>query len=219
MERTSTNYSNFFFKKMRELGGSYTGTIDAIKLVKMELEGAMEALANDLADGVCEVFGMAKATPLGELFTREYADKWFSKRQKSFDYYTNAFLEFASGVQSTERDYDIITRLAKTVTGLELVYWNDNHKWEFVERLRDVDTTLNKYSGTSALADHETRMTLTTSSGQEKSVVFDRNELSGLSKTVKNKINATFGNYGLAISYDEKVQVLLSLLEDLLEGK
>lgn len=219
MERTSTNYSNFFFKKMRELGGSYTGTIDAVKLVKMELEGAMGALTNDLADGVCEIFHVAKATPLGALFTREYADKWSSKRQKSFDYYTNAFLEFASGVQSSERDYDIITRLAKTVTGLELVYWNDDHKSEFVERLRDIDATLNQYSSTSVLADHETRMTLTTSSGQEKSVVFDRNELSGLSKTVKNKIHATFGNYGLAISYDEKVQVLLSLLEDLLEGK
>lgn len=219
MERTSTNYSNFFFKKLRELGGNYAGTIDAIKLVKMELEGAMGSLANDLADGVCEVFGVAKATPLGELFTKEYADKWISKRQKSFDYYTNAFLEFASGVKSLERDYDIIARLAKTVTGLELVYWNDNHKKEFIDRLRDVDATLNKYSGTTTLSNHEMRMTLMMSSGQEKSVVFDRNELSGLSKTVKNKINSTFGNYGLAISYDEKVQVLLSLLEDLLEGK
>ena len=219
MERTSTNYSNFFFKKMRELGGSLAGTIDAIKLVKIELEGAMGALANDLADSVCEVFGVVNVTPLGVLFTREYVDKWCSKRQKSFDYYTNAFLEFASGVQPSERDYDIIARLAKTMTGLDLVYWNDNHKTEFVDRLRNVNTKLNQYSRASALADHETRMTLTTSSGHEKSVVFDRNELSGLSKTVKNKISATFGNYGLAISYDEKVQVLLSLLEDLLEGK
>ena len=53
----------------------------------------------------------------------------------------------------------------------------------------------------------------------EKSVVFDRAGLSTLSQTVKNKINATFGNYGLAISYDEKVQILLSLLEDMMEGK
>ena len=219
MERTSTNYSNFFFKKMKELGGNYVGTIDAIKLVKTELEGALEFLANELADSICEVFGATKETPLGGFFVKEYSDKWLSKRQKSFDYYTNAFLEFASSVQSAERDYDIIVRLAKTVTGLELVYWNDNHKAEFVDRLRDINTKLNKYSATSSLTDHETRMTLTTSSGREKSVVFARNELSGLSKTLKNKINATFGNYGLSISYDEKVQVLLSLLEDLLEGK
>ena len=63
------------------------------------------------------------------------------------------------------------------------------------------------------------RMTLVTSSGKEKSVVFDRSELGNLGRTVKNKINSTFGNYGLAISYDEKVQIVLSILEDLLEGK
>lgn len=219
MERTSTNYSTFFFKKMKELGGNYAKTIDVIKLVKVELEGAIEALANDLSDRVCEIFNVPKSTPLGPFFTKEYNEKWLVKRQKSFDYYTNAFLEFASGVQTTERDYDVIARLAKTLTGLELVYWSDNHKIEFVDKLRDVDTKLSEYSGSTTLTEHETRMTLVTSDGQEKSVVFDRNELSGLSKTVKNKIKATFGNYGLAISYDEKVQVLLSLIEDLLEGK
>ena len=62
-------------------------------------------------------------------------------------------------------------------------------------------------------------MTLLTANGEEKSVVFDRNELSNLSKTVKNKILSTFGNYGLSISYDDKVQIGLSVLEDLLEGK
>ena len=59
-------------------------------------------------------------------------------------------------------------------------------------------------------------MILQAASGEERSVVFDRNELSNLSETVKKKILSTFGNYGLSITYDDKV---LSVLEDLLEGK
>ena len=219
VERTTTNYSGFFFKKLKDLGGSYAEIIDNIKSAKAELEGAIEALTNDLSDQICELFDAAKSTPLGMLLARKYAKNWAAKRQKSFDYYTNAFLEFSSGVQASERDCEVIARLAKIVTGLELIYWNDNHKAEFMDCLREINTKLSAYSVAATLLEHETRMTLVTSSGQEKSIVFDRNELSGLSKTVKNKINATFANYGLSISYDEKVQVLLSLIEDILEGK
>ena len=219
VERTTTNYSSFFFKRLRDLGSSYAEIIDTIKSVKAEMEGAIEALTNDLSDQICELFGAAKSTPLGMLITRKYEANWAAKRQKSFDYYTNAFLEFSSGVQASERDYEVILRLAKIITGLELMYWNDTHKTEFMNCLSEIDVKLSAYSVAAGLSEHETRMTLVTSSGQEKSIVFDRNELSGLSKTVKNKINATFANYGLSISYDEKVQILLTLIEDMLEGK
>lgn len=218
-ERASTNYSAFFFKKMRELGSTYAEIIDAVKLAKSELEGAPEALSNDLANEICTLYGVSESVPLGALFTQRYQQQWAAKRQKSFDYYTNSFLEFAGGVHSSERDYEIIQRLAKTVTGLELVYWSDSHKEEFLTRLREVNARLDSYRGSAALSEGETKMTLVTSGGQERSIVFDTSELSGLGKTLKNKISATFGNYGLAISYDEKVQVLLSLIEELLEGK
>ena len=62
-------------------------------------------------------------------------------------------------------------------------------------------------------------MTLTTANGQKKTVVFDQSGLSTLGKTVKNKIKSTFSHYGLAIGYDEKVQILLSMLDELMEGK
>lgn len=84
---------------------------------------------------------------------------------------------------------------------------------------KNLKERLASYKETETLNEGETKMILKTASGSEKSIVFDRGELSPLSRTVKNKINSTFGNYGLAISYEEKVQVLLSLIEDLVEGK
>ena len=62
-------------------------------------------------------------------------------------------------------------------------------------------------------------MTLTTSSGEERTVVFDNSGLTDIGVTIKNKINSTFSNFGLAVTYDDKVQVLLSILNDLMEGK
>ena len=219
LEKTHTNYSAFLFNELNELGGSYTSTIEAIKRTKVELESCLTALSNELSTSVCIIFNVSTTTPLNELFRENYKNIWVYKREKSFDYYTNAFLEFASHVQSGESDFDLVLKLSKSLTGFELIYWNDSHKDEFVEHLREVKSKLDAYRGSDKLAEHETKMTLITSSGQEKSVVFDRAGLNTLSQTVKNKINATFGNYGLAISYDERVQILLSLLEDMMEGK
>ena len=110
-------------------------------------------------------------------------------------------------------------QLTKTLTGFEMIYWNDSHKDDFVERLNEIKEKLNLYHGDESLGDFESKVTIASAGGETKSLVFDRSELSSLSQTLKNKINSTFNNYGLAVSYDEKVQVLLSLLEDLMEGK
>ena len=98
------------------------------------------------------------------------------------------------------------------------MYWSDSHKAEFLNKLKDIQDKLDAYEVKNSLGETETKMTLKTSDGQEKSVVFDRSNLSSLSQTIKNKINATFNNYGMSVTYDDKVQVLLSLIEDLMEG-
>ena len=155
---------------------------------------------------------------LSDLFRKKYSTEWKAKRAKSFDYYTNSFLDFASKIREDEEDFSIISKLSKSLTGFELIYWNDGHKDTFIEQLKNVKERLASYKETETLSEGETKLILKTASGSEKSIVFDRDELSSLSQTIKNKINSTFGNYGLAISYEEKVQVLLSLIEDLVEG-
>jgi hypothetical protein len=152
------------------------------------------------------------------LLIHKYRTEWIVKRQKSFDYCTNAFLEFASTVNESELDCNIIVSLAKSLTGFELMYWSDAHKAEFLNKLSDIKEKLDAYEVRDSLGESETQMTLRTSDGHGKTVVFDRSKLSPLSQTIKNKINATFNNYGMSVTYDDKVQVLLSLIEDLMEG-
>ena len=204
---------------MGKIGGSLDGSIDTIKNVKLELESVLQKVAGEIATQVAITLGFSKTSSLGQALSERYSEEWSAKRKKSFDYYTNAFLEIAGAVTPDDSDYQITLRLAKAITGLELTYWNDSHFEELIERLSAIKETLEAYTGDNILHGSEMRMTLVTSSGKEKSVVFDRSELGNLGRTVKNKINSTFGNYGLAISYDEKVQIVLSVLEDLLEGK
>lgn len=219
LEKNTTNYSSFFFKKLKELGGSFEQILCSVKKVKAELENAVFALSNELSKKICLSFEADVSISLSDLIGEKYKTIWKAKRKKSFDYYTNAFLDFASKVTPEDSDYDIVLKLSKVLTGFELLYWNDSHKDEFLSHLREIKNKLDAYDTTDVLTERETKMTLVTPEGAEKTVIFDNAELSELSRTVKNKINATFGNYGMAISYDEKVQIVLSLLEDLMEGK
>lgn len=218
LEKSTANYSTFLFAKVKGLGGNYELTIQILQQIKSELDGAITALARDLASEACEVLGAPTNTLLANLFCKKYSAEWKAKRAKSFDYYTNSFLDFASKIQEDEDDFSVVAKLSKSLTGFELIYWNDSHKDTFIEQLKNVTDRLASYKETEALNEGETKMILRTASGSEKSIVFDRRELRPLSQTVKNKINSTFRNYGLAISYEEKVQVLLSLIEDLVEG-
>ena len=219
LEKSVANYSTFLFAKLKNLGGSYQSSIELVKRIKAELEDAIPALVRDLSNAVCRILDAKNDSSISTLIAEKYELSWKAKRTKSFDYYTNTFLELAARISSEETDYDVILKLSKALTGFELLYWNDSHKEEFIDKLSETISKLEAYQETTRLKEKEARITMVDSKGEEKSIVFDRNELSMLSQTVRNKIQSTFGNYGLAITYDEKIQILLSLLEDLMEGK
>lgn len=219
IEKSTTNYSSFFFKKLKDLSSDFDSVISIINNSKIDLENATLELSNKLTNEFLTVFDISSNAPLCEIIESLYQNNWEVKRKKSFDYYTNAFLELASKVTFTDDDYAIILTISKVLTGFELVYWNDSHKNEFVTRLYDIKAKLDSYDASDSLTGKEAKMTLVTSSGIEKTIIFDKSDLGALSQTVKNKINATFGNYGMAISYDDKMQIILSILEDLMEGK
>lgn len=219
LEKSTTNYSSFFFKKLKALGESFESSLDIIKHSMIDLENASFALSSELVTELLTVFDIDKNVSLGKGIANKYKNAWEAKRKKSFDYYTNAFLDISSKVTDEDKDYSIILNISKVLTGFELVYWNDSHKNEFVTRLKEIKAKLDSYDASGVLAEQEAKITLVTSNGIEKTLIFDKSELSTLSQTVKNKITSTFGNYGMAISYDDKVQIVLSILDDLMEGK
>ncbi len=219
MEKSYASYSKFFFTKSKALADSYIISIDIINRSKDELESAITRLCNYIKNHLCSIITADVNAALAEILHNEYANNWSFKRQKAFDYYTNAFMEYISNIVLDSSDQEIISKLAKSLMGIELAYWSDKHIDDFESRVGDIISKLNNYVVGVSLQGNETKVTLTPASGREKSVVFDYTGLSDLSVTLKNKINSTFNNFGLSVSYNDKVQVLLSILDDLLEGK
>ena len=217
--RSITNYSMFLISGLSRLGINLDDRIEVIRNVKLELDNVLQHLVEDIASHINALLKAPISAPLCKTLTENYRDSWKAKRQKSFDYFTNTFLDLVSKIDNSDSDYEIVLQLSKAITGLEIVYWNDHHRTELLDRLAEIKTKLDNYHAENGLGSSEARMTISSASGGKKDLVFDIKQLNTLCKTVKNKIMSTLGNYGMSISYEDKIQVILSVLDDLLEGK
>ena len=217
IEKGTTNYSGFLLETLKGML-SWNEVISRVSKAKSELEGAINQLVTKVHAILTGEFGIRGSVTLGIFFKGSYETTWKGKRKKAFDYYTNAFLSLVESLTGMEDDHSIIARLAKDLTGLELVYWNDSTIDDFAHKITDVKKTLDDYDP-SAKEGKETQLKLVSPSGDERIVSFEQSELSSLGQTMKNKIQSTFQNYGMSVSYEEKLQILLSILNDTMGGK
>lgn len=218
LEKTYSSYKDFLLVSLKNFTGDYSSCFEIIKSSKNDLDNAISVLYKNIKNSFCNTFYIDSNSTVYEIITNLYKSDWVNKRIKSFDYYTNVFLDFAEKVENIS-DNELLSVLGKILTGIEISYWNDSHMDEFIERIKDIKSKLDSFVNTESLGASETKMTLTTAKGEDKIVIFDNDELSDLSITIKNKVNQTFNNFGLSVTYEDKVKILLSLLNDLMEGK
>lgn len=215
MNKSYTNYSKFIFTELNALTGDYSSTFALVQNVKEELETATEKIEKILEYEICSMLGFEEVLSISESLARIYKDSWSIKRGKAFDYYTNKVLEITGNLTGDEEYHEVISLLAKGLTGFEVEYWNDEHKEEFTERFSEVKRKLEQYQAAKTLKGDESKVILVSPDGKEQSMIFDRKELSINGNVLKNKIDATFQNFAQGVTYEEKVQVLLELLGNL----
>lgn len=218
VEKTYKDYTKFFFEHFNMLSGNYMSTVEAVKNIKNELEKLPQKTVTQLSGDIRDILKKSDIKlPISVILRELYEEEWKKKKQKSFDFYTNSFLDIASKTDNTLRDKEIIQVLAKLLTGFEIDYWNDTHKEEFIVRLKEIKNKLDSYIPTKEISENEVKMVLKTSNGEEKAVLFEKSQLSQVSITMKNKLYSTINNFGQAVTYEEKVQVVLALLDELLD--
>lgn len=219
LEKSYSSYTDFFFNSSKRLAGNYPGSFSVISRSRKELDEVVDRVCDNLTRFLHSLIYWINGDSLAETLARIYNETWSENKNRAFDYYTNFFLDYVSRLPADTSDRDVILDLAKSFTGIEIAYWSDGHVDEFMSRTKEVLDKLDHQSDLGKISDSDIKLTLTSASGENKTAVFSRKELSGLGQTAKRKINATFSNFGLSITFDDKVQILLSLLDDLLEGK
>lgn len=218
MEGHYTSYSKFFLTELHGMTGDYTSALSAVRQSVEELDSAADLLAANVRAQIQYALDLSSDEGLSEQLQKKYRDEWKAKRKKSFDYYANSFLEYVSHLRAGTADSEIAAQLARVLTGMELLYWSDQNEEEFAQRLIETARKINSYQANGDLNDGEARVSLVDARGEERALVFNQDSLSELARVAKNKINADLAHYGLSLTFDDKVNVLLSLLGDLMEG-
>lgn len=218
MMKSYTDYSKFFLKTLKDFGGDYNSSFALIEKSCDELDNSLNALREDLLFIINNVFSFDSSEKLSKELAKKYRQEWREKKNKSFDYYTNSFLDFCLKIDGSQDDYETVDSISRIVTGFSCEYWNDSNIDEFESRMNDINNKLSAYRVTEDVKEHETKVTIQSATNQ-KTMIFDKTKLESLSLTLKNKIMADIDRFGMSISYDDKLQILLSLLEELMEGK
>jgi len=222
MEQTHTDFSKFFFTDLFSICNDYNTAANTVADVLLELSGATVRLQSDLCHEIFTIFNEDDNffdKDISQYISILYKNQWQEKNKKSFDYYTNVWLKFASQVTPTQDNETTLLEISKLLTGFEFIYWNDEHKTEFNNKLNNIKKTLSAFIQVGALSENQIKLTITTPEGDGKDVVFDISELSQISKTLKNKIAASIDSFGQSISYEERLHVVLSILDDMVEKK
>lgn len=217
LEKNNTNYSHFVLNDLKALTGDYESAFELIKTIVEELNNAIERLRDKITYIIANAIG-APEDELVPFLHNKYLTEWEEKRKKSFDFYTNAFLDTVAHIDESTESGDLISEITRRISGLEYSFWGDSQVETFSESIQSIVYTINNYDATIGRSDTETLVTISNKNGN-KSVVFDNSEMGDMAITAKNKIAADIEKFGLAISHDEKVQIVLSLLNDLMEGK
>lgn len=216
MNITHKDYNKFFFETLMKITDDLQELVMQIETIVSELENVTALQVATLEKVIRSVLDIDASASITETLNRNYENSWKEKRFKTFDYQTSAMLDYISNMNLDMTDSEIVQELGRIVTGFEVEYWNDSKVEDFYEAFLKMVRQLNDYIVQKTVGSDEIKITINTGNDKEKITQFNKIELSGTSQMMFNKMKATIDNFGEAISYEEKMQVLAKLFSEVM---
>lgn len=212
---THTDYNKFFFETLTEIDDDIQRLGIRIKNIKDELEAVPEKLIRKTEKVIRDVFNIDDKISIAKALVDLYKSEWEEKSTKAFDYSTNSFLEYLSGLDDVT-DKQLVETLAKILTGFEIEFWSDSKVDDFEEVLRTVLAKLNDYEPMDELGEGDIKITI--EYGHQAPVIsrFSDEELSINGQMMLNKMRSTIKNFGESLSYEEKLNIMSLILKDVI---
>lgn len=212
---THTDYNKFFFETLTEIDGDIQALDVRIKNIKIELEAVPQKLKKKTEKAIRGVFKIEDDTSIAQGLLELYKAEWEKKSSKAFDYSTNSFLEYLSGIVDVTDD-QLVEALSKILTGFEIEFWSDSKVDDFTDILRNILTKLDDYEPSDELGEGDIKMTI--EYGHQAPVIsrFSEEELSTNGQMMLNKMKSTIKSFGESLSYEEKLNVMSLIFKDII---
>jgi len=216
MSITHKDYNRFFFETMLQINSDIQELTIQMKTIKYELENVYNLQIDNLEKMVKNMLELKESTSITAAVVEQYENSWKEKRFKTFDYQTNAVLDYLHNLNPYIEDHLFIQEITRIVTGFEIQYWNDSKVEDFYDDFSKIITQLNEYKVQQNLRNDEVKITINNGSEETKISQFNKTTLSGNGQIMFNKIKATIDNFGKSISYEEKMQIMAKLFSEII---
>ncbi len=131
-----------------------------------------------------------------------------------FDTKTNQVLGYLLSVSNYD-DGKIIDDLSKIVSDVNIADWSNATLEKYIQSFREIIIAINSFNSSSDEVNAENGIEVLIN-GETISKTFSSVKTTPMGMTVLNNIEAVFEEYGEAISSDEKLNILLQIIKDLI---
>lgn len=214
MSSSYKNYSKFFFVTLAGLSDDLTVVSQYIEEAKYELEQVVFHHKNYAISCIKNLLG-SNDESIAQSLKKIYNQKWRDKKHIAFDYQTNSVLNWLDSLNKETSNEQVVEQLSNILLGFEVEYWNDEKIDELTTKLSSIMNQIESHEVKLNLEEGEMKVTIQKGGKDEVVKQFDRKELTTNAKMMFNKMKSTLDNFGQSISYEEKIQIITMLFEEM----
>ena len=222
------NARDYLFVRLPKILAGDNLSETAIKLseAKKQIDGCKEALTERLKHELINVFGknVKEETSLPSAVMDWIEILPASSKHHVFSDTSQAMLEVLIDPSMVENE--LLERIVRAVSGLRINDWDDNKEIDFLSKVKNAKHEIESYNvdaieshlqGNIIITDGDDYMlAYMDSQGHKHHKTFNRVEVSPRARLLRNEIDEALETMGAALSIEEKRQVLLEALSEII---
>lgn len=187
---------------------------EQIQAVKKEMDYYSRILKEQAAEVTKQVFGFRKDADLLQAF-KEYQQGLKEVQSHISSRKISKFWNEIQGLD-THDEHIIVGKLSRVVLDLYIEDWKENSLEQYRESLKQMKTEME--AAEKVQGEGIRKLIFTNSQGIEVEKYFQETKVEGTSRFFQNEIEDTLEDYSDSLETNQKIAVMLQMIERLLEG-
>lgn len=206
-----------FDKFPMEFGkASYQDAVEEISHCKGLLDEKLDTLKKKSAAEIKKMFGVREDSSLKACLAEWYREQSTSSKNYIMSTAVNHFMRYIGNLDTNDEG-EIAARISKIVLDIYMEDWRDDTMEIFVEELSQMKNQIESIEDRTGQAEHRNRIILKDAQGNEIEKYYDADTKDTTSIYLKNMMSETLEEFGDTLERNQKVAVLVEMLEELLQ--
>lgn len=218
LKRAEINPRELLFDRFPQeiADGDYTLTAERIVVCKNLLEHKLDKLASTMAGSVKQIFGAKQEESLKACLTDWYQKQSASAKNHIMSKTGNDLMKYLDGIQTNDES-EIVAKISKIILDVYVEDWHDDTLERFETELCSIREQIEHIIDWGAETEKQSHIILKDADGNEIERYYKADTEDSTSMYLKNMISEAMEEFGDTLEMNQKVAVLVQMLEELLQ--